>query len=156
MAIAQANLLTRNIIKPLYPNITPHDETRISKWASVIFKFIALGFVFAVPATYAIQLQLLGGIIILQTLPAVFLGLISNRLNKYALMVGWAAGIGSGLYLVELANHFGPLKTSLYPMAHVLVFVGLISLLINLVVAVVLSIPTMVKKSEAVAKEQNK
>jgi len=156
MAIAQANLLTRNIIKPLYPNLTPHDETRISKWASVIFKFIALGFVFAVPATYAIQLQLLGGIIILQTLPAVFLGLISNRLNKYALMIGWAAGIGSGLYLVEAANHFGPLKTSLYPMAHVLVFVGLISLLINLAVSIILSIPTMAKKSEAVAKEQNK
>ncbi len=76
--------------------------------------------------------------------------MITNRLNKYALMAGWVAGIASGLYLVEVANHFGPLKTSLYPVAHVLIFIGLLSLLINVVVALVFSVPTMMKREQAV------
>jgi len=146
MAISQANLLTRNIIKPLYPNIKPETETRISKWASVIFKFIALGFVFVVPATYAIQLQLLGGIIILQTLPSVFLGLVTKKLHKYALIAGWAVGILSGIYLVELANRFGPLSTSLFPVGGYLLWIGLLALGFNLAIAVILSIPTLFKK----------
>ena len=146
MAIAQANLLTRNIIKPIKPEIKPETETRISKWASVIFKFIALGFVFLVPATYAIQLQLLGGIIILQTLPPVFLGLVTNRLNKYALMGGLLVGIASGIYLVEVANKFGPLTTSLYRIGGYLIWIGLIALALNLAVAVILSLPTLLKR----------
>ncbi|WP_243679714.1 hypothetical protein [Vulcanisaeta souniana] len=100
MAMAQANLLIRNVVKPIYPRITPQGETRAAKWSSVIFKFLALGFVFIVPATYAIWLQLLGGIIITQTLPAVFLGLVTNKFDKYSLMTGWAVGLGGlGIYL---------------------------------------------------------
>ena len=57
MAIAQANLLTRNIIKEIRPDLPQHSEVRITKWASTIFKFVALAFVFAVPASYAISLQ---------------------------------------------------------------------------------------------------
>ena len=146
MAIAQANLLTRNIIKPFKPEIKPETETRISKWASVIFKFIALGFVFVVPATYAIQLQLLGGIIILQTLPPVFLGLVTNKLNKYALMAGLISGIASGIYLVEVANKFGPLSTSLYHLGGYLIWIGILALAINLAVAIIFSLPKIIKK----------
>ncbi len=146
MAIAQANLLTRNIIKPFWPQIKPETETRISKWASVIFKFIALGFVFIVPATYAIQLQLLGGIIILQTLPPVFLGLITNRLNRYALTAGLLAGIASGIYLVEVANKFKALQTSFFHLGGYFIWIGLIALSINLLIAVIFSIPTLLRK----------
>ncbi len=103
--------MVRNIIKPLYPRITPQGETRAAKWASVIFKFLALGFVFIVPATYAIWLQLLGGIIITQTLPSVFLGLLTNKLNKYSLMTGWAVGLGLGIYLF-IAAHESPIISS--------------------------------------------
>jgi hypothetical protein len=41
------------------------------KWVSLIVKFGALVFILFVPTQYAIQLQLLGGIWIIQTLPAV-------------------------------------------------------------------------------------
>ena len=132
MAMSQANLLVRNIIKPLYPRITPQGETRAAKWASVIFKFLALGFVFIVPATYAIWLQLLGGIIITQTLPSVFLGLLTDRLDKYSLMVGWAVGLGLGVYLFITAH-----ESPLYPILGHPVYIAVIALAINLLIVLV-------------------
>ena len=137
MAIAGANLISRNIIKEFKPRITPTQETRIAKWTSAVLKFVALGFVFLAPLTYAIQLQLLGGIIILQILPAVFLGLYTNRLDWKAIILGWIAGMVSGLYLVLLANHFGALSTSAFGTPFGLIYIGLISVIINIVVAVV-------------------
>ncbi|MGC9178164.1 MAG: hypothetical protein ACP5G6_07130 [Conexivisphaera sp.] len=146
MAISQANLLARNVIRPLRPGMDQATETRIAKWASVVFKFVALGFVFMVPATYAIQLQLLGGIIILQTLPAVFLGLVTRRLNGYALTAGLIVGLASGVYLVEAANKFGPISTSLLSVGGYLLWIGLLALALNLAVSVVLSLPTLLRK----------
>ncbi|BBE42280.1 Acetate permease ActP [Conexivisphaera calida] len=146
MAIAQANLLTRNIIRPLRPEMNSETETRIAKWASVIFKFVALGFVFIVPATYAIQLQLLGGIIILQTLPSVFLGLVTRRLNGYALTAGLLVGLASGIYMVEVANKFGPLSTSLLSMSGYLIWIGLLALVLNVTISVILSLPTLMHR----------
>mgnify|MGYP001772772224 FL=1 len=139
MAIAQANLLVRNVIEP-FVKLSPKGESDAAKWASVVFKFLALGFVFLTPMTYAIQLQLLGGIIILQTLPPVFLGPITNRLNKWALLAGWAAGMFSGIWLTLVANHFGPLVTSLYALTRSpasLTYIGVIALAINLAVVLV-------------------
>ncbi len=136
MAIAAANLLARNVAKEIKPDITPEGETRLAKWLSAIIKFIALGFVFIIPLTYAIQLQLLGGIIILQLLPAIFLGLYTRRLDWKPLLLGWVAGLVSGMWLVLIANHFGPLSTSNFPTGFGLLYIGLIALLINLVVSV--------------------
>ncbi|MCL4372358.1 sodium:solute symporter [Candidatus Marsarchaeota archaeon] len=138
MAIAVANLLTRNIIKEFKPKLAGKIETTTTKWIAVIFEFIALGFVFVVPATYSIQLQLLGGIIILQTLPAVFIALFTNKLNKYAVGLGWAAGIISGIYLVELVNNFGLLSNSSIKAGPFgLLFIGAIALAINLVIVAI-------------------
>ncbi|WP_148224665.1 sodium:solute symporter family protein [Vulcanisaeta moutnovskia] len=136
MAMAQANLLVRNIIKPLHPRITPPGETRAAKWASVIFKFLALGFVFIVPATYAIWLQLLGGIIITQTLPAVFLGLVTDKLDKYSLMTGWAVGLGLGIYMF-ITPHKPSAMSPLYPIAGHLVFIAIIALAVNLLIVLI-------------------
>ena len=139
MAIAIANLLTRNIIKEFKPKLGAHLETTTTKWLAVLFEFIALGFVFIVPATYAIQLQLLGGIIILQTLPTVFLGLFTNKLNKYGLGFGWFFGIVAGIWFTLEANHFGLLSTSLMQSPFGLLFIGASALAINLVIALVWS-----------------
>lgn len=140
MAISQANLLTRNVIKEFKPNLTPKAEADIAKWASVVFKFLALGFVFLIPETYAIQLQLLGGILIAQTLPPIFLGLYTKWLNKNALIAGWVVGIASGLYFVIQANlQYGLLKTSFMHTSFGLLYIALTALVFNLVVAVVWS-----------------
>lgn len=140
MAIAQATLLTRNIIKEFKPDLAPKKETDTAKWASVAFKFLALGFVFIVPATYAIELQLLGGIMILQILPSLFIGLYSNWFRKEGLVVGLLVGTFSGIYLALEANNFGPLNTSLFPTPLGPVYIGVIALPINLIIATAISI----------------
>lgn len=136
MAIAAANLLSRNVIKEFKKDLTPKGETTLAKWLSVAIKFVALGFVFIAPLTYAIQLQLLGGIIILQLLPAIFLGLYMKDLDWKPLTLGWAAGLASGIWLVLLANHFGPLATSDFGTGIGLLYIGLISLAINIVISI--------------------
>lgn len=139
MAIAQANLLTRNIVKEFKPNMTSAGETRLAKWASAIFKFIALGFVFTVPATYAIQLQLLGGILIIQLLPAVFLGLFTSWFKKEGLIIGLLGGLFSGVYMALAANNYGILKSSLFSTPFGSLYIAVIALGINLLLTIVLS-----------------
>ncbi len=139
MAIAGANLLARNVVKEFKPKMTEKNETRLAQWFSAALKFIALGFVFIAPLTYAIQLQLLGGIIILQILPAVFLGLFTHKLDWKALILGWFAGEAAGIWLTLEANNFAALKASSFATPLGPIYIGIISLAINLVVALVLS-----------------
>lgn len=153
MAISQANLLTRNIAKFFRPNMTPAGEARLAKWASVVFKFLALLFIFVISANSALQLQLLGGIIILQTLPAIFLTMYTKRLNKYGLIVGWVGGMALGIYLELAANKFGSLSTTLLnvgsPVGYI--FVGLAALALNLLLVLVISLALGGTKSKDTA-----
>src|SRR5205823_12590530 len=72
MSIAAANLYTRNIHREfINRNPTDRQEAQMAKWASLIVKFGALVFILFVPSQYAIYMQLPGGILIIQTLPAV-------------------------------------------------------------------------------------
>jgi len=100
MSIACANLFTRNIYREyLDPDCKPKREAQVAKLVSLVVKLGALLFIIELPTTYAINLQLLGGVLIIQTMPSVILGLYSNRLNPWALLMGWAAGIGSGIWM---------------------------------------------------------
>ncbi|MDA8053507.1 MAG: sodium:solute symporter [Deltaproteobacteria bacterium] len=139
MAISQANLLTRNIIKEFKPDLDHKAEADIAKWSSVVFKFLALGFVFLVPETYSIQLQLLGGILIVQTLPPIFIGLYTKWLNKNALIAGWLVGTASGLYFVMEANAGHAIVTTFMHTPFGLLYVALIALVLNLIVTTVWS-----------------
>src|ERR1700748_2505322 len=140
MSIACANLFTRNLYREFcVPNCSPKHESQAAKIVSMVVKIGALIFILEVPTTYAIQLQLLGGIWIIQTLPAVLLGLYTRWLNPRALLIGWALGMGSG---TEMAGASG-FKASVYVL-HVGGFAlpcyaALSSLLLNLVASVVLS-----------------
>src|SRR5579862_246810 len=97
MSIAAANLYTRNIHREfINPNPTDQQEARMAKWVSMIVKLGALVFILFVPTKYAIQLQLLGGIWIIQTLPPVMLGAYTRWFNSWALLAGWAAGTAAG------------------------------------------------------------
>jgi SSS family solute:Na+ symporter len=69
----------------------------MAKIVSLLVKFGALVFVIALPTQYAIELQLLGGILIIQTLPSVVIGLYTRWLHPHALLAGWLAGIASGI-----------------------------------------------------------
>ncbi|AWR95836.1 sodium:solute symporter family protein [Acidianus brierleyi] len=127
MAIAIANLFTRNIVKEFKP-LSEKAESSMAKWVSVVFKFLALGFVFAVPG-YAITLQLLGGIIVAQALPPVFLGLYTNKLEKRSLIAGLIAGVVSGIGLYYY-SHGVFMKTPIG-----LIYIALIALIINLAIS---------------------
>ena len=105
MSIAAANLYTRNIHREfINRNPTDKQEAQMAKWVSLIVKFGALVFIIFVPTQYAIYLQLLGGIWIIQTLPAVILGAYTRWFNDWALLVGWAVGIAFGTAMAAAAN----------------------------------------------------
>ena len=143
MAISQANLLTRNVIKPYYSKMTAKTEARMSKYFSVMFKFIALAFIFLIQATYSLQLQLVGGIIVLQTLPAIFLAMYTKKLEKWSVGIGWASGMITGLTMLLYANFvqfkFTSLATTFFKFNTPLgfLYVGLIALVVNLLVTIV-------------------
>ena len=113
MSIAAANLYTRNIHREfINKNPTDKQEAQMAKWASLIVKFGALVFIIFVPTQYAIQLQLLGGIWIIQTLPAVMLGAYTRWFDGWALTIGWAVGIVTGTWMAVAAH-----LTPTYPLA---------------------------------------
>jgi SSS family solute:Na+ symporter len=113
MSIAASNLFTRNLWGEfLKKKMLPSEESSMAKIVSLVVKFGALVFVLKLPATFAIELQLLGGIWIGQIFPAVVLGVFTRWFNPWALLVGWTAGMASG---TGMAMAMG-LKSSVYPL----------------------------------------
>ena len=139
MSIAAANLYTRNIHREfINQNPTDRQEAQMAKWVSLIVKVGALVFILFVPTKYAIELQLLGGIWIIQTLPAVMLGVYTRWFNSWALLIGWAVGTHAGTAMAVAAE----LKPA-YPLAFggytFPGYTAFYTLLLNLVVAAVLT-----------------
>lgn len=113
MSIAASNLYTRNIHREfINPGMSPQQESQVAKWVSLIVKFGALAFVLFLPLQYAIQLQLLGGIWIIQTFPAVVFGLFTRKLNDWALFWGWLVGTVAGTWMAAVMNF-----AATYPLA---------------------------------------
>lgn len=101
MSIAASNLFTRNLYGEFArTRATPEQETAMAKIVSLVVKLGALVFVLKLPTAYAIDMQLLGGVWITQLFPAVILGAFTRRCHPWALLVGWAAGMGSGTAMV--------------------------------------------------------
>jgi solute:Na+ symporter, SSS family len=90
--------------------------------------------VFGLPDQDAINLRLLGGVWILQTFPAVALGLSSRWLHRRALLVGWAAGMVAGTVAVASGGF-----SAVVSLAGVPVYVALAALVLNLGVAFTLT-----------------
>jgi SSS family solute:Na+ symporter len=140
MSIAAANLFTRNVYKEfLRPDCSGKEESTVAKVVSLVVKLGALVFIFLVPRQSAIQLQLLGGVWILQTFPAVVIGLYTRWLHRWGLLAGWAAGMGLGTYC---AYDLG-FKGNVYPITigglRVDGYTALWALLVNLGVSVIVS-----------------
>jgi SSS family solute:Na+ symporter len=118
--------------------------------ASLLVKFGAPAFVLALSNQFAINLQLLGSVWILQTLPAIVIGLYTGWMHRWALFAGWAAGMVWGTWLAygvasPTQEHFGgPLMD--FPGTDTRVYIGLVALLLNLLVAVVLTVLFRVMK----------
>ena len=139
MSIAAANLYTRNIHREfINKNPTDKQEARVAKLVSLIVKVGALVFILFVPTQYAVQLQLLGGIWIIQTLPPVMLGAYTRWFNAWALLAGWAVGTCAGTAMAFAVN-----LTNTYPLSiggHAFPgYTAVYTVILNLAVAVVLT-----------------
>jgi SSS family solute:Na+ symporter len=158
MSIAAANLFTRNIYREYFKrDATPAQQATASKVMSLLVKFGALLFVVFVDPQFSIDLQLIGGVIILQTLPAVALGLFTRWFHRGALVAGWVAGMGLGLWMLyKVVNptthrHFAG---SAFPLSEwgfdtkKTIYVGFVAVLVNLAVA---AIVTLILRASSVA-----
>lgn len=114
MSIGAANLFTRNIYRTyLKPTCSERQEANVAKIVSLLVKIGALAFIAFLPSTLAINFQLLSNIWIVQTLPAVFLGLYTNWFHRRALIIGWAGGMIVGTWMVVAQNF----TSSVYPLS---------------------------------------
>jgi SSS family solute:Na+ symporter len=151
MSIAAANLFTRNIYKEyLRRDASDHEQATVSRITSLAVKAGAILFILLLQPQFSINLQLIGGVIILQTLPSVFVGLYTRWPHRAGLLAGWAAGMATGvLMLYVTANpaakqaHWGG---SAFALSHLGlhtgqgIYTGFIAVLVNLVVAGVVSL----------------
>ena len=156
MSIAAANLWTRNIYKEyLNRDATPKQEARSSKLASLVVKVGALIAILTLDPQFSIDLQLIGGVLILQTLPAVAVALYTRWLHSRALIAGWAAGMAVGIWslyqvpqkafaaggvVTVTKQHFGG---SAFPLSKLgldtttTLYAGVLAVLVNLAVCLV-------------------
>jgi solute:Na+ symporter, SSS family len=137
MSIGAANLFTRNIWKSyVNPNISHAGEASVAKIASLVVKLGALAFTIFLPTQYALDLQLLGGLWILQTFPALVFGLFTRWFRAEGLLLGWAAGILWGTW-TAWSNGLKPLATLSIGDTSYVFYVGLGALILNVAFAIV-------------------
>ncbi|MER6945119.1 sodium:solute symporter [Nonomuraea sp. NPDC000554] len=147
MSIAAANLFTRNIYREyLNKDASDAQEAKVSKLVSLVVKVGAVLCILLLDPQFSIDLQLIGGVIILQTLPSVALGLYTRWFHKGGLIAGWALGLLSGMWMLYLipnpANgkaHFGGSAFALSNFGFdtkATLYAGFLALIVNLVVAV--------------------
>ncbi|WP_214316596.1 monocarboxylate uptake permease MctP [Nonomuraea sediminis] len=147
MSIAAANLFTRNIYREyIRKDATDAQEAKVSKLVSLVVKVGAVLCILLLDPQFSIDLQLIGGVIILQTLPSVALGLYTRWFHKGGLIAGWAFGLAAGTWMLyQIPNpangklHFGG---SAFPLGNLgfdtkmTIYAGFLALIVNLVVAV--------------------
>jgi SSS family solute:Na+ symporter len=151
MSIGAANLFTRNFWKPyVNANVTPAGEEKVAKMVSLGVKFGALVFIMFTPTKFALDLQLLGGLWILQTFPAVVFGLFLRGFRAAALLAGWLAGIVGGSWLA-FSDGIKPVHTFVLGGSSFSLYSGLAALLLNVVV--VLAVHAVLGKQKDQAAE---
>jgi SSS family solute:Na+ symporter len=170
MSIAAANLFTRNIYREYFKrDASPKQEAQVSKIVSLVVKFGALLFVLGLDRQNAINMQLLGGVWILQTIVAIVAGLYTRWFHRWALLAGWAVGMVYGTvvaYQQEVPNaktklvdgapqttvdgtrHFAA-SIAKFPFTDQKVYIAITALLLNIIVAVVLTLVLRAVKAPA-------
>ena len=145
MSIAASNLFTRNVYTAfIRPGATPAEETRVSQLASLLVKVGALVFVLGLDKTLAINMQLLGGIWIVQTFPSLGFGLYTRWFHRWALLAGWAVAMAYGTLTAygqhsPTQRHFAQAIADV-PLLHHTAYIALTAFVINMIVAVVLTL----------------
>jgi SSS family solute:Na+ symporter len=143
MSIAAANTFTRNIYRDwIKPDATHAQEAKVGKLVSLLVKAFALVFVLTLDKQNAINFQLLGGIWILQTLPAIVFGLYTRWFHRWALLGGWAVGMVYGTVAAynvinpTTKGHFGG-SLAMIPTLGKMGYIAMTAFVINLLVTVI-------------------
>jgi SSS family solute:Na+ symporter len=150
MSIGAANLFTRNFWKAyVNPDISHEGEAQVAKITSLVVKAGALLVIIYLPTQFALDLQLLGGLWILQTFPAVVFGLYTRSLRAGALLAGWAVGFIGGT-AIAWSDGLKPLHETGFGNYKLSLYVGLLALVANIVtVLVVNAVLTLSARSPA-------
>ena len=135
MSIGAASLFTRNIWKAFIdPRMDAARESAIAKIVSLGVKLGALVFIVFLPTQYAIDLQLLGGVWILQVFPAVVFGLFRTSFHARGLLAGWLAGMFVGTWMAE-AMQLKPVFPLQLGGQTYTIYIGLIALSANILIS---------------------
>lgn len=131
MSIGAGTLYGR-IHRELRPNRSGEAAARAVKLFSFFVKLGALAFVIYLPTQYVIQMSLIGFVWVLQTFPAIILGLFTRFFHRDALVVGMITGLIIGTAMVASLGW----KQTIFPLqlgAIVLPgFAGFYALLVNI------------------------
>ncbi|GLW96634.1 sodium:solute symporter [Microtetraspora sp. NBRC 16547] len=139
MSIGAATLFARNVyVEFVNPVATAAQETRMAKLMSLFVKVGALAFALSLRDQAAINLHLLGAVWVLQTLPAITLGLLRRAPHHLSLLMGWLLGMVIGTALVH-AGGFSPVVPLDIGPVHVQLYAGVVGLAVNLVAVAVTS-----------------
>ena len=139
MSIGAANLFTRNFWKAyVNPAVTPAGEAMVAKTVSMAVKVGALLCIVFLPTQFAIDLQLLGGLWILQTFPSVVFGLFTRWFRAPALLTGWAVGLFGGTALAY-TDGLKPVHTLQVLGSSYGMYSGLLALGVNILVVCVVN-----------------
>jgi SSS family solute:Na+ symporter len=139
MSVSAGTTFARNIyVEYVQPTATPATQVRVARLVSLLFKFGALAFALGLRPQDSINLQLLGGVWILQTAPALLGGLWVRWFHRRALLAGWAVGMVTGTVLVA-SGGFSSLVSLAGPPGPFAVYAALPALLANLLVATALT-----------------
>ncbi|MHB1697104.1 MAG: sodium:solute symporter family protein [bacterium] len=105
MALSSANLFTKNIYKNLInDDISDHSQEIMSKVAVGFIIVLALCLSIIINPMLIIKLQLIGGMIILQLFPLIFLPLFTNRVSKMPAIISVGSGLFTVLYLMRIVD----------------------------------------------------
>lgn len=141
MSIAAANLFTRNIYRAYFrPACTEREEMQTARISSLLVKLGALAFILFLPTTLAINLQLLSTIWIVQTLPAVFLGLYTGWFHRAALLIGLFGGLLFGTWSLVTQHFLSSVVTLTLGDFTLPVYTALVALALNLALSTTLTL----------------
>lgn len=141
MSIAAANLFTRNIYREYFRrNCTEREESNMARTVSLLVKLGALAFILFFPTTFAINLQLLSTIWIVQTLPVVFLGLYTHWFHRRALLFGLIGGLAIGTWLIVAQNFLSSIVTVWPGVLNLPIYAAIVALAVNLFLCVTLTL----------------
>jgi SSS family solute:Na+ symporter len=148
MGISAASTFARDIYRPYFrPNASDREEGLVSQIVSVVLKLGAVAVIVSLKVSFAIEFQLIGGVIVIEILPAVVLGLYTRWFHRWALVAGWVVGMGLSIYMLyvtpgKTTAHFGSASFAFSTWGFntkLTIWTGIVGLIANLVVATALT-----------------